>query len=81
MFLTRLGHGSKAVITGDVTQVDLPYGKESGLRSVRGVLKGVGGVAFCDLSNNDVVRHDIVQRIVRAYEEYEKNAGDARAIV
>lgn len=71
MFLTRLGLGSKAVITGDVTQVDLPSGKESGLRSVEGILAGIKGIAFCGLSNSDVVRHDIVQRIVKAYEVYE----------
>jgi phosphate starvation-inducible PhoH-like protein len=81
MFLTRLGHGSKAVVTGDITQTDLPFGKESGLRSVRGILDGIEGVAFCDLSNYDVVRHDIVQRIVRAYEEHEKNAGSSQALV
>ena len=74
MLLTRLGLGSKAVVTGDVTQIDLPRGKESGLRSVRDILKGIEGVAFCELSNHDVVRHDIVQRIVRAYEEHERNA-------
>jgi phosphate starvation-inducible PhoH-like protein len=81
MFLTRIGLGSKAVVTGDITQVDLPSGKESGLRSVRDILKGVEGVAFCDLSNYDVVRHDIVQRIVRAYEEHEKNGGASQALV
>ena len=81
MFLTRIGLGSKAVITGDITQVDLPGNKESGLRSVRDILEGVSGVAFCFLSNNDVVRHDIVRRIVRAYEEYEKNGRGPQALV
>jgi phosphate starvation-inducible PhoH-like protein len=81
MFLTRLGLDSKAVITGDVTQVDLPGNKESGLLSVKDILKGVEGVAFCDLSNSDVVRHNVVQRIVRAYEEYEKNGRNLRALV
>jgi phosphate starvation-inducible PhoH-like protein len=81
MFLTRLGLGSKAVITGDITQVDLPGNKESGLRSVRDILDGVTGVAFCFLSNRDVVRNDIVQRIVRAYEEYEKNGRGPQALV
>jgi phosphate starvation-inducible PhoH-like protein len=81
MFLTRLGLGSKAVVTGDITQVDLPGNKESGLRSIREILRGVEGVAFCDLSNYDVVRHDIVQKIVRAYEEYEKNGGISQALV
>jgi phosphate starvation-inducible PhoH-like protein len=74
MFLTRLGLGSKAVLTGDVTQVDLPSGKESGLRAVEGILRGIEGIAFCNLSNCDVVRHDIVQKIVKAYEVYEANA-------
>ncbi|MDR1510765.1 MAG: PhoH family protein [Synergistaceae bacterium] len=81
MFLTRLGLDSKAVITGDVTQVDLPGNKESGLISVKDILKGVEGVTFCDLSNNDVVRHNIVQKIVKAYEEYEKNGRNLRALV
>jgi len=67
MFLTRLGFGSKAVITGDVTQVDLPGGKGSGLRQVRDILVGIDSVAFCELSSRDVVRHRIVQDIVEAY--------------
>jgi phosphate starvation-inducible PhoH-like protein len=78
MFLTRLGFGSKAVVTGDVTQVDLPGGKESGLRSVYDILKGVDRIAFRYLSDNDVVRHDIVQKIVRAYEAYEKYGAAAQ---
>jgi phosphate starvation-inducible PhoH-like protein len=73
MFLTRLGLGSKAVLTGDVTQVDLPSGKESGLRVIEGILKDIEGIAFCALSNCDVVRHDIVQKIVKAYEAHEAN--------
>lgn len=71
MFLTRLGFGSRAVVTGDVTQVDLPEGKTSGLRQVQDVLRGVPGIAFCFLTEHDVVRHPLVQRIVRAYEEFE----------
>ncbi len=70
MFLTRLGFGSKMVITGDVTQLDLPKGI-SGLKTVRTVLEGVGDIAFCDLTGKDVVRHSLVQHIVAAYE----NAG------
>jgi phosphate starvation-inducible PhoH-like protein len=81
MFLTRLGAGSKAVVTGDVTQVDLPGNKESGLRTISDILKGVEGIEFCDLTNSDVVRHDIVQRVVRAYEEYEKNGHGSKALV
>lgn len=72
MFLTRLGFGSKAVITGDITQVDLPDNKESGLRAVQTILSGIEGVAFVHLNNHDVVRHEIVQRIVKAYEEHDK---------
>jgi phosphate starvation-inducible PhoH-like protein len=67
MFLTRLGFHSKAVITGDVTQIDLPQGRESGLVQVQRVLKGVEGIAFCDLEDTDVVRHPLVQEIVKAY--------------
>lgn len=72
MFLTRLGFGSKAVITGDITQVDLPTNKESGLKLVQTILNDIEGIAFVRLSNHDVVRHEIVQRIVRAYEEYDQ---------
>jgi phosphate starvation-inducible PhoH-like protein len=71
MFLTRLGYGSKAVVTGDVTQVDLPSGRASGLMEVQRVLKGVEGIAFCPFSEVDVVRHPLVQEVVRAYETYE----------
>jgi phosphate starvation-inducible protein PhoH and related proteins len=71
MFLTRIGFGSKAAITGDVSQVDLPSGRLSGLRVVRDILDGIDGVAFATLSSGDVVRHHIVQRIVEAYEAYE----------
>jgi phosphate starvation-inducible PhoH-like protein len=79
MFLTRLGFGSKAVVTGDITQVDLPDNKESGLIAVQSILKGIEGIAFVHLSNKDVVRHEIVQRIVKAYEEHDrrrKNSDD-----
>jgi phosphate starvation-inducible PhoH-like protein len=67
MFLTRIGFGSKAVVTGDVSQVDLPSGRRSGLRVVQGILDGIEGVAFEHLQPEDVVRHHIVQRIVEAY--------------
>ena len=70
MFLTRLGFGSKIVITGDVTQIDLPDGKASGLREAMRVLKNVEGIGICELTNADVVRHVMVQRIVLAYESY-----------
>jgi phosphate starvation-inducible protein PhoH and related proteins len=75
MFLTRLGFGSRAVVTGDVTQVDLPSGRRSGLRVVRDVLDGIDGVAFTDLTGRDVVRHRIVQQIVEAYERYDEGEG------
>ena len=71
MFLTRMGMGSKAVVTGDVTQVDLPQGKESGLRTVEQILRGIEGIAFVRLAPSDVVRHAIVQKIVQAYEDHE----------
>ncbi len=71
MFLTRMGFGSKIVITGDVTQIDLPADKTSGLKEAMRVLKGVEDIAICRLSGADVVRHVIVQRIIRAYEEDE----------
>ena len=71
MFLTRLGFGSKAVITGDITQVDLPEGKKSGLREAQNILKGVQGVSFFNFTERDVVRHPLVGRIVRAYEQRE----------
>lgn len=72
MFLTRLGFGSKAVVTGDVTQVDLPSGRQSGLSSVRSILQNIEGIAFFDLTRADVVRHEIVQKVVQAYERYEQ---------
>ena len=72
MFLTRLGFGSKAVVTGDITQTDLPGGTTSGLRSVREILKGIKGIDFIDLTDADVVRHEIVQKIVQAYSRYEQ---------
>src|SRR5437660_9055586 len=70
MFLTRIGFNSKAVITGDVTQVDLPLGKMSGLIEARNVIAGVEGISFVHFNDRDVVRHPLVQRIVRAYESY-----------
>jgi phosphate starvation-inducible protein PhoH and related proteins len=72
MFLTRVGFGSTAVITGDVTQIDLPSNKMSGLRHVLEVLKEVEGISFTFFGTRDVVRHPLVQRIVLAYEAYEK---------
>ncbi|MFP2929346.1 PhoH family protein [Pyxidicoccus sp. 3LG] len=71
MFLTRLGYNSKAVITGDVTQVDLPTGKMSGLNHARSVLKKVEGIHFAEFSEVDVVRHPLVQEVIRAYDRAE----------
>ena len=77
MFLTRLGFNSRMVVTGDVTQVDLPGGQKSGLREVRSILDGVDDIAFCQLTNHDVVRHKLVGRIVAAYDRYESVADAA----
>lgn len=71
MFLTRLGFGSKAVITGDVTQIDLPNGKGSGLKQVSKILNNIKGIDFIYLNKDDVVRHRLVQRIIEAYEKHE----------
>jgi phosphate starvation-inducible PhoH-like protein len=76
MFLTRIGFGSKAVVTGDITQVDLPSAKQSGLRTVINILRGVRGIAFTMFTSRDVVRHPLVQRIVQAYEANTPDNGD-----
>jgi phosphate starvation-inducible PhoH-like protein len=80
MFLTRIGFGSRAVVTGDITQTDLPRGRESGLKHVIRVLDGVDGVAFVHFGPKDVVRHPLVQKIVAAYarEDERGNGGDAQ---
>jgi len=72
MFLTRLGFGSKAIVTGDITQVDLPKGKKSGLIDAVKVLKDVQGVEFCFLKDTDVVRHPLIRRVINAYDRYSK---------
>ncbi|WP_114558627.1 PhoH family protein [Desertihabitans aurantiacus] len=76
MFLTRLGFGAKMVVTGDITQVDLPGGTRSGLRAVQGVLEGVEDIAFCQLTNHDVVRNALVGKIVAAYDKFESLLGE-----
>jgi phosphate starvation-inducible protein PhoH and related proteins len=76
MFLTRIGFGSKAVVTGDITQVDLPNSKQSGLRTVIDILRGVRGIAFTLFTSRDVVRHPLVQRIVQAYEAAHPSDGN-----
>ena len=75
MFLTRIGFQSKAVVTGDITQVDIPRDKRSGLRESRRILKGVEGLAFVELTRRDVVRNGLVQRIIRAYEHNPNGRG------
>ncbi len=72
MFLTRVGFNSRAIVTGDITQVDLPDGKRSGLRDVMGILKNIDDIAFCYLTERDVVRHRLVQEIIKAYEKAEQ---------
>jgi phosphate starvation-inducible PhoH-like protein len=76
MFLTRLGYGSKAVITGDITQIDLPEGKKSGLKSVIKILEEVKGIGFMFFDKTDIVRHKLVQDIIRAYEKFEGKRND-----
>jgi phosphate starvation-inducible PhoH-like protein len=71
MFLTRIGFGSKAIITGDITQIDLPHDKKSGLKEVTKIIRDIKGINFVYLTEKDVVRHELVQKIIRAYEEYE----------
>jgi phosphate starvation-inducible protein PhoH and related proteins len=83
MFLTRLGFGSKAVITGDITQIDLPTGRTSGLVEAIKVVGGIEGISFIHFDDRDVVRHKLVQQIVRAYEAFSNDAnapGESRAI-
>lgn len=72
MFLTRLGEGSKAVITGDITQIDLPHNKRSGLLDIEKIVGHINGIKFLKFSKNDVVRHDLVQKIIEAYEKFQK---------
>ena len=78
MFLTRMGFNSKVVITGDITQIDLPDGKMSGLKEAMRVLKGVEGIGQCTLTARDVVRHELVQKIVTAYAKYEEQKQKSR---
>jgi phosphate starvation-inducible PhoH-like protein len=78
MYLTRLGFNSKTVITGDVTQVDLPPGKVSGLSEIETLLKNIEGLKFVYFSEKDVVRHKLVQKIIKAYDTFEKSRKDTR---
>lgn len=79
MFLTRIGFGSKAVVTGDITQIDLPDGKKSGLKEASKILKNIEGLDFCFLTEKDVVRHPLVQKIIKAYERAEREREVFRA--
>ena len=78
MFLTRLGFGSKVVVTGDVTQIDLPREQASGLIQVQKILGDIDGIEFVQFSHQDVVRHKLVQRIVEAYKRHSEETGTAR---
>jgi len=78
MFLTRLGYGSKAVVTGDITQIDLPQGKVSGLNHAMGILKNIDGIGFTSLTYKDVVRHQLVKEIINAYEKNPGKEGQQR---
>ena len=78
MFLTRLGFGSTAVITGDVTQIDLPRGQKSGLREATEILREVDGISFTFFNARDVVRHSLVQKVVQAYERFDRESGGDR---
>jgi phosphate starvation-inducible PhoH-like protein len=80
MVLTRQGFNSKMVVTGDLTQVDLPTGKRCGLTHVIDVLRGVEGISFVYFDERDVVRHPLVQRIVRAYERYQESVDNERQL-
>lgn len=73
MFLTRMGWNTKMIITGDMTQIDLPHETKSGLREALHILKNVEGISFVELTKKDIVRHKLVTRIVNAYEAYDKN--------
>jgi phosphate starvation-inducible PhoH-like protein len=79
MFLTRLGFGTKAVITGDITQIDLPYGRTSGLVEAMRVVGNIEGISFVRFDDRDVVRHKLVQQIVKAYEAFSNGNGAARS--
>ena len=80
MILTRQGFNSKMVVTGDPTQIDLPAGLRSGLAEVVDVLRGIEGISFVQFDDRDVVRHSLVQKIVRAYERYNEQIGASRQL-
>ena len=78
MFLTRLGFNSKAVVTGDLSQTDLPFGKKSGLSIAKNILKDIDGIGIFEFTERDVVRHSLVRKIISAYEKYEKTQQPTR---
>src|SRR5262245_65739334 len=78
MFLTSLGFNSKAVVTGDITQIDLPSGKTSGLREAVHILSHVDEISFIYFNEHDVVRHPLVKKIIRAYEDFTNNSNDRK---
>jgi phosphate starvation-inducible PhoH-like protein len=80
MVLTRQGFNSKMVVNGDITQIDLPMGRRSGLLDALEVLRGVAGISFVNFDERDVVRHNLVQRIVKAYEKYNETVGAGRQL-
>ena len=80
MFLTRIGFGSRVVITGDITQIDLPEDKTSGLKVAMKVLDGIEDIAICTLTGADVVRHRLVQKIIEAYEVYDRKHPSTDAV-
>jgi phosphate starvation-inducible PhoH-like protein len=80
MVLTRQGFNSKMVVNGDVTQIDLPTGRRSGLLEAVDVVKGIEGISFVQFDERDVVRHSLVQRIVKAYERYNETVGAGRQL-
>ncbi len=79
MFLTRIGYGSHAIVTGDITQIDLPGDKRSGLKEAMKILSGIEGIAFCRFTDKDVVRHPLVQQIIKAYAKYDEDRERRRA--
>ena len=78
MFLTRMGEGSKMIITGDVTQIDLPDGKTSGLKHSTSILKNIDGIGIVELTHKDVVRHSLVMQIIKAYAHDEQKTNEKR---
>lgn len=81
MFLTRLGFNSKVVVTGDVTQTDLPFGKKSGLQEALDILNGIPEIGIVHLTSRDVVRHELVQRIVDAYDKHFEAKKQAQSLM